>query len=315
MNRTSAYSLIRSGKITEALKVFEDMLRRGVDEEAECGIKVIKYVLSKVKGIKEMKDPHKVGDMLMMEWKNVLGWVNTNNCGRFSDLVEAVRYYIFLLALKYYQLIVDNVRVGNDSGVIDIDLMVKVSRCYREIGEVGKCIEILEDVRGYRLYDSGVLANLADAYFEVGEVDMSKLLFREAFFWEPQDVDIFDMKSMLIKGLIKIVVDNGYRGEEINEWIPVYGAVENLFDVRRELSQDEVGMIIERVKVMEREYEENKRWRNVLEPRLINSYIWLIDYYSLQVEDYELARGIGRILQKFSPNIYNKLKLGVYKWL
>lgn len=315
MEKVSGYNLIRSGKITEALKFFEDSLRKGLDEESECGIKIVKYVLSKVRRIKESNDPHKIADMLVLEWKNILNWINTNDCSRFSDLVESVKYYIFFLALKYYQTIIDNISVYDGSNVIDVDLMVKIARCYREIGEIERCIDILEDVRSYRIYDSGVLANLGDAYFELGDIDTSKLFFREAFFWDPQEIEIFEMKSLIIKKLIKIVMGNGYRGEEINEWIPIYGVIENLFDIRRELSQDEVNLILERVKIMEKEYQENRKWRNILEPRLINSYIWLIDYYALQLEDYGVAKGIGRILQKFSPNIYNKLKLGGYKWL
>lgn len=315
MEKVSGYNLIRSGKITEALKFFEDSLRKGLDEESECGIKIVKYVLSKVRRIKESNDPNKIADMLVLEWKNILNWINTNDCSRFSDLVESVKYYIFFLALKYYQTIIDNISVYDGSNVIDVDLMVKIARCYREIGEIERCIDILEDVRSYRIYDSGVLANLGDAYFELGDIDTSKLFFREAFFWDPQEIEIFEMKSLIIKKLIKIVMGNGYRGEEINEWIPIYGVIENLFDIRRELSQDEVNLILERVKIMEKEYQENRKWRNILEPRLINSYIWLIDYYALQLEDYGVAKGIGRILQKFSPNIYNKLKLGGYKWL
>ena len=315
MNKVNGYGLIKSGKITEALKFFENTLKDRVDEESECGIKIIKYVLSKVKRIREVNDNHKIADMLVMEWRNVLSWINTNDCGKFPDLTESIKYYIFLLALKYYQAAIDSILGNSSSGFVDIDLMVKVSKCYREIGEVDKCIEVLEEVRGYRVYDSSVLSNLADAYFEVGEIDRSKLFFREAFFWDPQEIDVFDLKSMLIKGLIKIVVSHGYKGEEINEWIPIYGVIENLFDVRRELLKEEVDMILDRVRVMEAEYERDRKWRNILEPRLVNNYIWLIDYYALQVGDYELARSVGKILQKFSPNIHNKLKLGVYKWL
>lgn len=313
MNYTSVYGLIRSGKITEALRTFEETLRKTFDEESECGIKVIKYVLSRINKIKSLGDYHTIADTLVSEWKNTLSWINTNNCGKFSELVDAIRYYIFYVALKYYQTIIEN--MDANSNVVDVDLMIKVSRCYREIGEIDKCIELLEEVRQYDLYDSSVLANLADAYFEIRDVEASKLFFREAFFWDPQKIDVFDMKSMIIKKLIKVVMDNGYRGEEVNEWIPIYGVIENVFDVRRELSQEEVNLILERVRSMESQYNSNRNWRNVLEPRLLNSYIWLIDYYFLQVEDYEVARSIGKILQKLSPNIYSKLKLGVYKWL
>lgn len=313
MNYTSVYGLIRSGKITEALRSFEEILRRSFDEESECGIKVIKYILSRINKIKNLGDYHTIADTLVSEWKNTISWINTNNCGRFSELVDAVRYYIFHLALKYYQTIIEN--MDTSSNVVDVDLMIKVSKCYREIGEIDKSIELLEEVRQYDLYDSSVLANLADAYFEIRDTEASKLFFREAFFWDPQRIDIFDMKSMIIKKLIKIVMDNGYRGEEVNEWIPIYGVIENIFDVRRELSQEEVNLILERVRHMESQYNSNRNWRNILEPRLLNSYVWLIDYYFLQVEDYEVARSIGKILQKFSPSVYSKLKLGVYKWL
>ncbi|MCX8028812.1 MAG: tetratricopeptide repeat protein [Brevinematales bacterium] len=314
MNDTLVYSLIKSGKITEALKAFENMLRNNFDEESECGIKVIKHILSKVNRIKNSGDYHTIADNLVTEWKNTVNWINSNNCGKFTEIVESVRYYIFSLALKYYETIIDNISATSNN-VIDVDLMIKISRCYREIGETDKCIELLENVRNYDMYDSSVLANLADAYFEIRDIEAAKLFFREAFFWDPQRIDLSDMKSMIVKKLSKIVMDNGYRGEEVNEWIPIYGVIENIFDIRRELSEEEVNMILNRVQVMEKGYNENRKWKNVIEPRLINSYIWLIDYYLLQVGDYELAKSVGKILQKFSPNIYNKLKLGVYKWL
>lgn len=310
MNKVEIYSLIKNGKITEALKYYEDILKQRLDEEAECGIKVIRYVLAKVKNAKSMGDPHKVGDALVIEWKNILSWVNMNECTTFSEMVDALKYYIFSLALKHYESV-----INNNTEFVDIDLMVKLAKCYREIGEVDRCIDILEDVRGYRGYDSSVLANLADAYFELGDVDRAKLFYREAFFWDPQEIEIFELKSIIIKRLIKVVKDHGYSREEINEWIPIYGVIENVFDIRRELSKEEVNKIIVRVKMMEEEYMRNRRWVNILEPRLINSYIWLVDYYAFQEQDIDMARNFGKIIQKFSPNIYNKLKLGVYAWL
>lgn len=316
MNKLQGYNLIREGKIPEALRFFEVSYRNSLDRESECAIKVIKYFLSKLRKIKSLDDYHKIADALMSEWKELLSWVSHNSCSMISEVLDAFRYYIFSLALKYYDAVIDNISSNKDPITVqDIDLMVKVSRCYREIGKIDKTIDILEEVRQFNFYDSVVLSYLADAYFEVGEIDRAKLFFRDAFFWDPQRVEVYDMKSMIIKTLVKVVVDNGYRDNEISEWIPVYGVIENLFDVKRELLEEEVKIIIERINKFEEIYNKDKSMRNILEPRLINSYIWLIDYYFFQLQDYSLAKEMGKVLAKFSPNIYNKIKLGVYKWL
>ncbi|MGB9621377.1 MAG: hypothetical protein ACPL4C_02925 [Brevinematia bacterium] len=316
MNKVQGYNLIRDGKITEALRFFESSYRSSLDRESECAIKIIKYFLSKIRKMKSLGDYHKIGDALVVEWRELLNWSLHNNCSMVSEILEAFKYHIFSLALKYYQAVIDNISNSKDPITVqDIDLMVKISRCYREVGKLDKAIEILEDVRQFNFYDSTVLSYLADAYFDVGEIDRSKLFFREAFFWNPQGIEIYDMKSMIIKSLVRVVVDNGYRDNEINEWIPIYGVIENLFDVRRELLDEEVQIIMNRISEFEKVYSKDRSMRNILEPRLINSYIWLIDYYFFQVQDYNLAREMGKVLAKFSPNIYNKIKLGVYKWL
>ncbi len=313
MNTKEGYNLIKDGKITEALKIFENTYRMNLDYKSECVLKVIKYLLSKERKIRELSNPHAIADSLIEEWKNIVNYMENQKCLEDIDLFESVKYHIFSLALKYYNSS-EQVYVEDDS-VVDIDLMVKVSKCYREIGELGKAIDLLEDVREHNQRDSYVLSTLADIYFEVGDIERSKLFFREAFFWDPQRVEVFSMKSMIIKKLRNIVYSNGYREEEINEWIPVYACIENVFDVRREITPQEVNELIERIKLLENEYLKSKQWRHLVEPRLINSYLWLVDYYGLQEEDISMARSIASIISKISPVIYNKLILGGYKWL
>jgi len=217
--------------------------------------------------------------------------------------------------LKYYTQIIDNINQDDVLVVRDTDLMLKISRCYRELRMEDKAIDILEEVRSYNQTDSVVLSILGDLYFQMGDIDRAKLFFREAFFWDPQRIELDEVRCPIVKTLMKTVKTNDYRNEEVNEWIPVYGAIENIFDVRRELSKEEVDILIRRIQALESDFLKHREWRNITEPRLINSYLWLIDYYYLQLEDYELAKSVGVILQKFSPSIYNKLKLGGYKWL
>jgi len=315
MEKVSGYDLIRNGKINEALVFFEENFRRFLDKDSECVIKVIKYLLSKVKKIKDLKDPYRIADTIVSEWPKILGNINLEGCSENVELIESVKYYLFFTALKYYTQIIDNINQDDVLVVRDTDLMLKISRCYRELRMEDKAIDILEEVRSYNQTDSVVLSILGDLYFQMGDIDRAKLFFREAFFWDPQRIELDEVRCPIVKTLMKTVKANGYRNEEVNEWIPVYGAIENIFDVRRELSKEEVDILIRRIQALESDFLKHREWRNITEPRLINSYLWLIDYYYLQLEDYELAKSVGVILQKFSPSIYNKLKLGGYKWL
>jgi tetratricopeptide (TPR) repeat protein len=315
MEKVSGYDLIRNGKINEALVFFEENFRRFLDKDSECVIKVIKYLLSKVKKIKDLKDPYRIADTIVSEWPKILGNINLEGCSENVELIESVKYYLFFTALKYYTQIIDNINQDDVLVVRDTDLMLKISRCYRELRMEDKAIDILEEVRSYNQTDSVVLSILGDLYFQMGDIDRAKLFFREAFFWDPQRIELDEVRCPIVKTLMKTVKTNGYRNEEVNEWIPVYGAIENIFDVRRELSKEEVDILIRRIQALESDFLKHREWRNITEPRLINSYLWLIDYYYLQLEDYELAKSVGVILQKFSPSIYNKLKLGGYKWL
>jgi len=65
----------------------------------------------------------------------------------------------------------------------------------------------------------------ADAYALQGDERTSKALFREAFFIAPQRVDMELLESGMIRRLAAKVAALGYKGSELAEWMPVYGAL------------------------------------------------------------------------------------------
>ena len=64
------------------------------------------------------------------------------------------------------------------------------------------------------------------------------------------------------------------------EWIPVYGTLDGMLNVKRELKALELGKLKQSIYTLENELrEKDTKNRRILIPRLINYYFWLIDHY------------------------------------
>ena len=103
--------------------------------------------------------------------------------------------------------------------------------------------------------------------------------------------------------LIDKVSAKGYTGRELLEWIPVYGTLYGVFNIRRTLKSQEVGRLKQDIYAKENE---NKDPVNsaLLKPRLLNMYFWLIDYYDLSQELQRIKEVLLKI-KLLAPDIYN----------
>ena len=107
----------------------------------------------------------------------------------------------------------------------------------------------------------------------------SKVLFREAFFKDAGKVELYFLESEIILRLARQVGDMGYKGEELAEWIPVYGLLFGVFNVKRGLRSVEVGKLKQNIFFLKTVIKTAPPERKaLLVPRLINHYFWLIDH-------------------------------------
>jgi tetratricopeptide (TPR) repeat protein len=146
-----------------------------------------------------------------------------------------------------------------------------VGRCYKGVGNYDLALKYLEEAAKAKRDDAEALAELADVYALVDEPRAAKALFREAFFANPQRVDIRSLDSEMVAILCEKVRNLGFKSPELEEWIPVYGVLFGVFTVKRELRAIELGSSSNRYLVGERD----TRWpgeAGVLTPRLINRY-------------------------------------------
>ncbi len=153
--------------------------------------------------------------------------------------------------------------------------------------------------------DAAVLAELADCYAMVNRTREAKAFFREAFFIDPQAVDLGMMESTLIRRLADKVRELGRSGPEVNEWIPVYGTVYGVFTVKREMKPLELGKLKQSIFRLQKEIEIEPRARGLV-PRLINRYFWLIDHCLSAGEGREKVEEILGKIRELDPRVYQE---------
>jgi tetratricopeptide (TPR) repeat protein len=174
----------------------------------------------------------------------------------------------------------------------DPGLLEQVGRCYKGMGCYEEALAYLKRAVRFKQEDAAAISTLADVYALLGETKAAKALFREAFFINPQAVDLNNLESELILRLVRHVAGMGYSGAELHEWIPVYGAVLGVFTVKRELKLAEVGRLKQQIFDLENELREARgelreargghnggRGENILAPALLNRYFRLMDHY------------------------------------
>jgi tetratricopeptide (TPR) repeat protein len=186
----------------------------------------------------------------------------------------------------------------------DHALLLLTGRCYKGLGNYDEALKFLEQAFRIKKDDAETLAELADINALMADTKAAKILFKEAFFLDPSKINIQSLESALIQKLRDKVSANGYKEEELCEWIPVYGYLWGVFSVKRELKQTEAGKLKQEIFSLETEYDANPSRRNVLKPRLLNHYFWLIDYYVMSHEDHSLIEETLLKIKVKDPDIH-----------
>jgi hypothetical protein len=98
----------------------------------------------------------------------------------------------------------------------------------------------------------------------------------------------------------------GFTGEELLEWIPIYGCLYGVFSVKRELKQVELGRLKQSIFSLENEIRGRPDNVALLIPRLINRYFWLVDHYENVQEDPSLIEETMLKIKIIDSTIYER---------
>jgi tetratricopeptide (TPR) repeat protein len=277
---SNAYENLRCVDLRGATELLERAL--GVDFESPevlWALKCGNFWSERLLRIEAMPNPFERGEYAIAQWKSFASFAAKLG-GDFEPALFAYKRFAFSLALAQYSALPSDEKESHEA-----DLALRIGICLKGTGDYVGALRSLEAAARERKDDAGLLAELADAYALQGDERTSKALFREAFFIAPQRVDMELLESGMIRRLVAKVAGLGYKGQELAEWMPVYGALLGVFNVKRELKAVEVAKLRQSIYQLENEVKEGGDDRPALLPRLINRYFWLIDQYIAAKED------------------------------
>ena len=268
-----AYDYLKEGRSEDALAALDEALKIDFEHaEVLYALKCLNWWQGKLESLDENEGDYARAFEILAQWKHYYSFLDKigNN---FDSCQYAIRRFVFSVALEALR------HVEND-GMFrhDPELLLYLGRCFKGIGDYDKACEYLCKAAGFR---------------------------REAFYIDPQAVDLNALESELIKKLVAHTRDAGKNGAEINEWLPVYGAFTGVFSVIRKLNPIEATRLKQDVKSLENDLSGSLKDKEELLPRLLNKYLWLMGHFETNNNKEGVSEIILKIRLKY-PAIYER---------
>ena len=267
------YESLKNTDIKSAVRFFDEALREDFENgEVLFALKCAQFWVERIQEIEMVESSRFRGDMVFSRWKTFKAFLSRIT-GDSEIAVYAFKRMAFGLSLEFY--VCASEEEKSDMGP---EFDFRVGRCRKFLGDYESAVRQIEKAVVARKDDSRFLAELADCYMLSGEPKMAKLLFREAFFIDPNTIDYDFLESELIQKLIDAIRFDGYSTESTTAWIPVYGELLKVLDVKREMKAAESSRLNSSILRMENDIRENPAVADAIKPRLLNSYFWMMDH-------------------------------------
>jgi tetratricopeptide (TPR) repeat protein len=233
-----AYDYLKDSDAASALAALKAALELDFEHpEVLYALSCLNWWLGRIEQPADFQDPFDRGGFILSQWKSYYRFLD--RIGEKYDLCQyALRRFVYSRALGAFR-----EALGDGVNQQDPEILYQAGCCYKGVGNFDEALRYLGQAVRFKREGGAALSELADINALLGDDRAAKVLFREAFFQDPQGVDLRSMESDLILRLRDRVRELGYEGEELAEWIPVYGYLWGVFSVKRELRQIEAGRL------------------------------------------------------------------------
>jgi tetratricopeptide (TPR) repeat protein len=143
-----------------------------------------------------------------------------NDSAALSEpVIYSLKKFVYNKALQGY------LELYNLSGIDDTVVLARLGRLYQGLGDYERAIQSYELAHKRAKDDPRLMARLADCYDLAGETRAAKLLFREAFFIDPEACQSESCESGFIRELLDRLEAERVPARDRAFWLPVYATV------------------------------------------------------------------------------------------
>lgn len=178
-----------------------------------------------------------------------------------------LRLFIFEQALNEFR------QIPNFSH--DEELLLNISRCYNGLDNLKEALKYAQEAFKRNKNNPTILAEWGDLLVRTDNDKMGRLLLKEAFFINPELIELAFIESPIVLKTIEKILEKEYDYKELKDWIPIYGTIYKVFCISRELRTVEYGKLRQAIFSMENSDEPMSSKKKA---RLLNHYFRLIDY-------------------------------------
>lgn len=299
------YQLIEKGDFGPAVAKIDELMDIDADYPGLIeAYRVAKFWFNRERDIKSMEEGKDTAEYLMKQWDVFSEYAESKDLLSSSAYKAAMRYIFFMAADHYQYAFRERQDTSNN-----FHFLLNLGDCFLRLEEYAKAIETLEFARGSFKSNARLMAILGEAYFHTGDLSKSLLCFREAFFIDPSEIDLSILKAKPILELVSIIRNERADVKDVNEWIPVYGFLHDIFYVKRNMGSHQVETIQKDIYNLEVTFQKMNKVQvegsNIV-PRLINKYLWLLDYYTLQSYNFDNVTQIRDRLVNIDRSLFQE---------
>jgi tetratricopeptide (TPR) repeat protein len=303
------YLELRDGKFSNAEDIaFNALADQITDSDLEEVMRVTRFWENRADALIFSEDRNS-GELLFEEWDRFVEFCLENKVEN-KKIIGSVKSFIFRTIID---MLIEYFRINPCR---DRNNLVMLGQAFYEVGENQKAIQTLEYALSFPGDDNDIRIYLllGDMYSESGNDELAMVMFGEAFYLLPQMINIDGIGYTPIKKLKNKIIEDGFSGNEIAEWIPVYGYLYKGLTVRRNLEYNDYLQLQQRIKEYEKSLKIDKKVIGIITPRLINYYLWVFDYYLFQMKAQKGAKKVAdRIIALFDEltdreTLMNRLK-------
>ncbi|MCL1865489.1 MAG: hypothetical protein FWF73_06740 [Spirochaetes bacterium] len=299
------YQSISEGNFNEAAKIADQLMNINPDYPGLVeAYRTAKFWSNREKEIKTIGDGKKAADFLMKEWNVFEDYASYKDMKSSSAYKSAMRYIFFKASEQYKIAFKLNEETDND-----FELLINLGECFLRLKEYKYAIETLEYAMSSYKSDAKLLFILGESYYHIDDIPKCLLYMREAFQIDPSQIDITLIEAKPILEIIEAVKSSGRNIKDIREWIPVFGCLTDIFYVRRNLNKHQIESLKLEVFNLEKGLStlssDDIEATNII-PRLLNKYLWLLDYYEHQNVNVENSDEIKNRLLSLDKDLFEE---------